>query len=78
MLSGRALYPTTGEVRKANENLVHRARSLGILESDLTALAEAILSDGACRSNLGPVTTAEHVPEGSVLTKHRGSYWDAS
>ncbi len=63
MLSSRTLYPTTGAVRKANENLMHGARGLDMLESDLTALAEAILSDGACRSNLGPVTTAEHVME---------------
>jgi alcohol dehydrogenase class IV len=45
----------------------HRVRDLEIPEEDLPALAEAILSDGGCRSNPVPITNASQVME--VLKK---------
>lgn len=46
--------------------LPHRLRDLKIREDELPLIAEAVLTDGGCRSNPVPVTNAEQVME--VLT----------
>ena len=41
----------------------HRIRELEIPESDLPEIAELVLTDGGCRNNPIPITSAEHVME---------------
>ena len=41
----------------------HRIRELEIPEADLPKIAELVLTDGGCRNNAIPITTADQVME---------------